>query len=139
MIYDALDVCRQQCSEYLLGFVIEHAAFVNSMITPSICDKTKTIFEAVWDVIPIVDLVLPVCCFCARLMDNSAREDWKLDFKNKSGVYLGFAHRRNIYGAQILVDKAMIFARQQIAYDIELFSFQQRDNSNDRLQSYSGY
>ena len=31
-------------------FVIEHAALVNSMITPSISDKTKTIFEAVWDV-----------------------------------------------------------------------------------------
>jgi hypothetical protein len=28
-------------------FVIEHAALVNSMITPSTSDKTKTIFEAV--------------------------------------------------------------------------------------------
>jgi hypothetical protein len=41
-------------------------------------------------------------------MDNSAREDWKLDPKNQSGMFLGFAHRRNIYGAQILVDKAII-------------------------------
>jgi hypothetical protein len=29
-------------------FVIEHAALVNSMIPPAICDSTKTIFEAVW-------------------------------------------------------------------------------------------
>ena len=28
-------------------FVVEHAALVNSMIMPSICDKTKAIFEAV--------------------------------------------------------------------------------------------
>jgi hypothetical protein len=41
-------------------FVIEHAALVNSMITPSISNKTKTIFEAVWDVIPNIDLVPPV-------------------------------------------------------------------------------
>jgi hypothetical protein len=115
-------------------FVIEHAALVNSMITPSISDKTKTIFEAVWDAIPNIDLVPPVGCFCARLMDNSAREDWKLDPKNQSGVFLGFAHRRNIYGAQILVDKAIITARHQIAYDVELFPFLQRDNSNDRMQ-----
>jgi hypothetical protein len=115
-------------------FVVEHAALVNSMIMPSICDKTKTIFEAVWDVIPNIDLVPPVGCFCARLMDNSAREDWKLDLKNQSGVFLGFAHRKNIYGAQILVDKAIITAKHQIAYDLELFPFQQSDNSNDRLQ-----
>ena len=56
-------------------FVIEHAALVNSMITPSISDKTKTIFETVWDAIPNSDPVPPLGCFCARLMDNSARED----------------------------------------------------------------
>ena len=84
-------------------------------------------------------------------MDNSAQEDWKLDPKNQSGVFLGFAHRRNIYGAQILVDKTMIhgsveetklstnkqhslIAKHQIAYDVELFPFQKRDNSNDRMQ-----
>jgi hypothetical protein len=112
-------------------FVVEHATLVNSMISPAICDKTKTIFEAVWDVIPNIDLVPPVGCFCARLMDNSARADWKLDPKNQSGVFLGFDHRRNIYGAQILVDKSIITAKHQISYDIELFPFQQRDNSND--------
>jgi hypothetical protein len=115
-------------------FAIEHAALVNSMITPSISDETKTIFEADWDVIPNIDLVPPIGCFCARLMDNSAREDWKLDPQNQSGVFLGFDHRRNIYGAQIIVDKAIITARHQIAYDVELFPFQQRDNSNDRMQ-----
>jgi hypothetical protein len=30
-------------------FVVEHAALVNSMIMQSICDKKKTIFEAVWE------------------------------------------------------------------------------------------
>ena len=91
-------------------FVLEHAALVDSMITPCICDKTKTIFEAVWDEIPNSDLVPPVGCFCARLMDNSARDDWKLD-QNQSGVFLGFAHRTNIYGAQSLVDKSILNAK----------------------------
>jgi hypothetical protein len=67
-------------------------------------------------------------------MDNSAREDWKLDPKNQSGVFLGFAHRRNIYDAQISADKVIITAKHQIAYDVELFPFLQRDNSNDRMQ-----
>lgn len=115
-------------------FVVEHAALVNSMITPSIVDNTKTIFEAVWGVIPNIDLVPPVGCFCTRLMDGTARADWKLEPKNQSGVFLGFAHRRNIYGAQILVEKSIITAKHQIAYDIELFPFQQRNNSNDRMQ-----
>ena len=69
-------------------------------------------------------------------MDNSARADWKLDPKNQSGVFLGFAHRRNLYGAQILVDKSIITARHQIAYDIELFPFQKRGNPNDRFQFF---
>jgi hypothetical protein len=67
-------------------------------------------------------------------MNNSAREDWKLDPENQSGVFLGFAHRRSIYGAQILVVKAVLTAKHQIAYDVELFPFQQTNNSNDRLQ-----
>jgi hypothetical protein len=49
-------------------------------------------------------------------------------------VFLGFAHRRNIYGAQILVDKSILTSKHHIAYDIDLFPFQKRNNSNDRLQ-----
>jgi hypothetical protein len=44
-------------------FVVEHAALVNSIIMSSICDKTKTIFKTIWDVIPNIDLVPPVGVF----------------------------------------------------------------------------
>ena len=115
-------------------FVVEHAALVNSMITPSITDKSRTIFEHVWGVVPNLDLIPPIGCFAARLMDNSARTDWKLDPKNQSGVFLGFAHNRNVYGAQILVENSIITAKLQVAYDTELFPFHQRDNSNPRMQ-----
>ena len=67
-------------------------------------------------------------------MDGKAREDWKLDPKNQSGVFLGFAHRRIKFGAQILVEKSIITAKHEVAYDIELFPVQQRNNSNDRIQ-----
>ena len=53
-------------------YVVEHAALVNSMITPSITDKSRTIFEHVWGVVPNLDLIPPIGCFAARLMD--ARE-----------------------------------------------------------------
>ena len=89
-------------------YVVEHAALVNSMITPSITDKSRTIFEHVWGVVPNLDLIPPIGWFAARPMDNSARTDWKLDPKNQSGVFLGFAHNRNVYGAQILVENAII-------------------------------
>ena len=115
-------------------YVVEHAALVNSMITPSITDKSRTIFEHVWGVVPNLDLIPPIGWFAARPMDNSARTDWKLDPKNQSGVFLGFAHNLNVYGAQILVDNAIITAKLQIAYDTELFPFHQRDNSNPRMQ-----
>jgi hypothetical protein len=39
-----------------------------------------------------------------------------------------------VYGAQILVDNAIITAKLQVAYDTELFPFHQRDNSNSRMQ-----
>jgi hypothetical protein len=115
--------------------VVEHADLVYSMITPSITDKIRTIFEHAWGVVPNLDLIPPIGCFAARLMDHSVRTDWKLDPKNQSGVFLGFAHNRNVYnGAQILVDNAMITAKLQVAYDTELFPFHQRDNSNPRMQ-----
>lgn len=118
-------------------FIVEHAALVNSMTYPSICDSDKTIFEAAWGVIPNIDLIPPLGCFCARLTDNTkARSDSKLDPKNEVGVFLGFATRKNTYGAQILVQKSVITAKQQIAYDIELFPFNEKDNSNNRLQFF---
>jgi hypothetical protein len=45
-----------------------------------------------------------------------------------------FAHGRNTYGAQILVDKAIITVNHQIAYDVKVIPFQQREKSNYRLQ-----
>ena len=117
-----------------MDYVAEHAALVNSMITPSITDKSRKIFENVWGVVPNLDLIPPIGWFAARPMDNSARTDWKLDPKNQSGVFLGFAHNLNVYGVQILVDNAIITAKLQVAYDTELFPFHQRDNSNPRMQ-----
>jgi len=67
-------------------------------------------------------------------MDNTSRTDWKLDPKNQSGVFLGYAHNRNVYGAQILVNNSIITAKLQVAYDTELFPFRERDNSNPRMQ-----
>ena len=93
-------------------YVVEHAALVNSMITLSITDKSRTIFEHVWGVATNLDLIPPIGCFAApRLMDNSAKTDWKLDPKNQSAVFLGFAHNRNVYGAQILVENSIITAK----------------------------
>jgi hypothetical protein len=39
-----------------------------------------------------------------------------------------------VYGAQILVENAIITGKLQVAYDTELFPFHQRDNSNPRMQ-----
>ena len=103
-------------------YIVEHAALVNTMLYPSICDKTKSIFEAVWDVVPNVDLIPPIGCFCVRLTDpNSVRSDSKIEPKNEPGVFLGFAHNKNTYGAQILINKSVISANQ-------------KDNSNNRMQ-----
>ena len=114
-------------------FIVEHAALVNSMTYPSICDPDKTIFEAAWGVIPNIDRIPPLGCFCARLTDNTkARSDSKLDPKNEVGVFLGFATRKNTYGAQILVQKSVITAKQQIAYDIELFPFTRARSKDTR-------
>ena len=116
-------------------YVIEHASLVNSMINPSIYDETKTIFEAVWGLPPNVDLIPPIGCFCARITEsNKVRVDSKLEPKNEAGVFLGFAHNKNTYGAQILIDKAVITANSQIAYDTELFPFTSENNSNNRMQ-----
>jgi len=97
-------------------FVVEHAALVNSMITPSITDTSRTIFEHVWGVVLNLDLIPPIGRYAARLMDNSVRTDWKLDPKNQSGVILGFVHNRNVYGAQILERVLFIGTQFSILY-----------------------
>ena len=75
-------------------FVVKRAALVNSMIMPSICDKTKKRFEAVTKLGCKSKLWsgaarrLFSCTFDGS--DNSAREDWKLAPWNQSVVFLGF-------------------------------------------------
>ena len=75
-----------------------------------------------------------VGCFAARLEEKSWRTDYKLDPSNQSGVFLGYATRKNVYGAQILTDKSVITARHQVAFDENLLPFLEKDNSNSRMK-----
>lgn len=115
-------------------YVIEHCALVLNMISPSICDPNITIHEAVHGVIPNLDLIPVVGCFAARLEEKSWRTDYKLDPSNQSGVFLGYATQKNVYGAQILTDKSVITARHQVAFDENLLPFLEKDNSNSRMK-----
>ena len=58
----------------------------------------------------------------------------KLDPSNQSGVFLGFATHKNVYGAQILTDKSIITAKHQVAFDEKLLPFLEKDNTNSRMR-----
>ena len=115
-------------------YVVEHAALVNSMVCESACDDSITIFEAVHGAPPNIDLIPVVGCFAARLEEKSWKTDYKLDPRNQSGVFLGFATHEQIYGAQILAEKSIITARHQVAFDDKIFPFLEKDNTNSRMR-----
>jgi hypothetical protein len=108
-------------------FIGEHACYVNAMIRASPANPEMTIFEAETGRIPNLDIVPPIGCFCVRIQDRSSRADQQLDPANQPGVFLGFATLNRTFGSIILAEKAVVVAKNNVAYDYALKPYQLKD------------
>jgi hypothetical protein len=74
---------------------VQHVALLNACTSPAVCDPSITIFYCNrwrW-------------CFHHQgaSVFSTERADLKWDAQNESGVFLGFGHLENTFGAVILV------------------------------------
>ena len=117
-------------------FVVEHMTLVDSMTSYSTCDKSKTIFEAVYGVVPNVDSLPPIGCFACRLEEIKDKTDKKLGIRNTVGTFVGFATLKNCYGGVILTGKnTHVVGNLQMVYDPMYMPFKDNPAANPRWEA----
>ena len=115
--------------------VVQHVALLNACTSPSICDPSITIFEADTGVVPDLAVFPPPGCFCIRYREKIERADVKLDAQNEPGVFLGFGHLENTFGAIILVKQSLVVARHNVAFVESVFPFKEKKPSFSHWES----
>jgi len=63
------------------------------------------------------------------------RADLKLDAQNEPGVFLGFGHLENTFGAIILVKQSLVVARHNVAFIESVFPFKEKKPSFSHWES----
>jgi hypothetical protein len=106
--------------------VVQHVALLNACTSPAICDPSITIFESDTGVVPDLAVFPPPGCFCIRYREKIERADVKLDAQNEPGVFLGFGHLENTFGAVILVKQSLVVARHNVAFVESVFPFKEK-------------
>ncbi len=114
--------------------VVQHAALLNACTSPSICDPEITIFESDTRVVHDLSVFPPPGCFCICYRNKIDRADHKLDAQNEAGVFLGFCHLDNTFGAVILVNKALVVATNIVAFE-SVFPFKEKKFSFSHWES----
>jgi hypothetical protein len=105
------------------GIVVQHVALLNVCTSPGTCDPSITIFETDTGFVPDLDVFPPPGCVCIRYRDKIERTDVKLDAQNEPGVFLGFVHLENTFGAVILVKESLVVVRQNVSFVESVFPF----------------
>ncbi len=71
----------------------------------------------------------------AILLEKIERADVKLDAQNEPGVFLGFCHPENTFGAIILVKQSLVVARHNVALIENVFPFKEKKPSFTHWES----
>ncbi len=74
-------------------------------------------------------------CFCIHYRNKIDRVDHKLDSQNEAGVFLGVANLDNTFGAVILVNKALVVSRNNVAFVEIVFPFKEKKSNFTHWES----
>jgi hypothetical protein len=80
----------------LWRFVISHAAYLNNIVSSSRCDRTKTIFEVLFQRRADVRRIPPIGAFCAVYTDRRQLQSFGLT--SKQGVFISIARHHKVLG-----------------------------------------
>ena len=105
----------------LWQFVISHAAYLNNIVSPSRCDRTKTIFEVLFQRRADVRRIPPISAFCAVYTDRRQLHDQSFGLTSKQGVLLGIARHHKVLGYLITDGRSIFVTRDHITFDPQLF------------------
>ena len=81
-----------------LQFVVSHAAYLDNIVAPSRCDRTKTIFEVLSNRHADVRRIPPIGVFCAVYTDRRQLQDQSFGLTSKQGIFIGIARYKKVLG-----------------------------------------
>ena len=117
-------------------FVISHAAYLNNIVAPSRCDRTKTIFEILFGRRADVRRIPPIGAFCAVYSDRRQLQDQSFGLTSKQGVFVGIARYKKVLGYVVTDGKSLFVTRDHITFDPQLFPFKLKPTSSPDWQTF---
>jgi hypothetical protein len=117
-------------------FVVSHAAYLNNIVAPSRCDRTKTIFEILFGRRADVRRIPPIGAFCAVYADRRQLQDQSFGLTSKQGVFIGIARYKKVLGYVVTDGKSLFVTRDHITFDPQLFPFKLKPTSSPDWQTF---
>ena len=117
-------------------FVVSHAAYLNNIVAPSRCDRTKTIFEILFGRRADVRRIPPIGAFCAVYSDRRQLQDQSFGLTSKQGVFIGIARYKKVLGYVVTDGKSLFVTRDHITFDPQLFPFKLKPTSSPDWQTF---
>jgi hypothetical protein len=117
-------------------FVTSHAAYLNNIVAPSCCDRTKTIFEILFGRCADVRRIPPIGAFCAVYSDRRQLQDQSFGLTSKQGVCIGIARYKKVLGCVVTDVKSLFVTRDHITFDPQLFPFKIKPTSSTDWQTF---
>jgi hypothetical protein len=117
-------------------FVVSHAAYLNNIVAPSRCDRTKTIFEILFGRRADVRRIPPIGAFCAVYSDRRQLQDQSFGLTSKQGVFIGIARYKKVLGYFVTDGKSLFVTRDHITFDPQLFPFKIKPTSSPDWQTF---
>ena len=118
----------------LWRFVISHAAYLNNIVSPSRCDRTKTIFEVLFQRRADVRRIPPIGAFCAVYTDRRQLQSFGLT--SKQGVFISIARHHKVLGYVITDGRSIFVTRDHITFDPQLFPFKLKPTTSPDWQTF---
>jgi hypothetical protein len=118
----------------LWRFVISHAAYLNNIVSSSRCDRTKTIFEVLFQRRADVRRIPPIGAFCAVYTDRRQLQSFGLT--SKQGVFISIARHHKVLGYVITDGRSIFVTRDHITFDPQLFPFKLKPTTSPDWQTF---
>ena len=116
-------------------FVVSHAAYLNNIVSPSRCDRTKNIFEALLNHRADVRRIPPIGAFTVYI-DRRQLQDQSFGLTSKQGVFIGIARYKKVLGYVVTDGKSLFFTRDHITFDPQLFPFKLKPTTSPDWQTF---
>ena len=117
-------------------YAISHATYLNNMTATSRADRTKTIYEVLFNSKPDVTRVPPYGAFTCIYKERRDLKDQSFDLTSIQGAFIGIAVHKKTLGYCISDGTRVHVTRHHIAFDPYLYPFKLNTTAPPAWQTF---